>query len=589
MKKLALVFVIAVLVPSLILAWLAFRSLRDQQFVLERQQSLIYQGIADSLARQAQDLLASEQQQFAAHVEALLGRRPLSQVTSVFDAEVRTNWPLAQIGFVVTLRGEILAPLPGSRPEARLFCAVNSSFLGNVAPAEVYWNNSKSLNSFSANQSQAGSQETSGKKISTKDSPLRNVIPQQANQALQQVQSAQIPEQPYSKIAPAETEFRQIVGDSREGILARFLENKLNLLLWYRPAQHSNVIFGAQIDLQRLTKNLQKFLQLEAPLRDEICVALLNDSAKPVAKSRSDFTANWKRPFVATEIGEELPHWEFAVYLLNPDKLNRSAQTLRLTLSLLIAVLLLAIGFGGWLIVADINRQLALARQKTDFVSNVSHELKTPLTSIRMFSELLAEGRVSDAAKQKSYLQIISAEASRLTRLINNVLDFARMERGEKTYHFRQCDLLEILRETAATFRPHLEENGFRFESEFQNAPVWVKCDHDGLAQVIMNLLSNAEKYAGAKKEILVRAESDGSAVAVKVLDRGPGIPKGSEEKIFEQFFRAHDALSSGIEGSGLGLTLARQIARAHGGDLVYETREGGGSCFNLRIPLSAG
>ena len=166
----------------------------------------------------------------------------------------------------------------------------------------------------------------------------------------------------------------------------------------------------------------------------------------PSLISRANFQANWKRPFVATEIGDALPHWEVAAYLVNPAALTQAAHTAQLTLGLLIAVLVLAIGVGSWLIVRSLNSELKLARQKTDFVSNVSHELKTPLTSIRMFSELLAEGRVADAAKQRSYLQIITAEAARLTRLINNVLDFSRMERGEKKYNFQPCDLADVVR-----------------------------------------------------------------------------------------------------------------------------------------------
>src|SRR5439155_7530019 len=138
-------------------------------------------------------------------------------------------------------------------------------------------------------------------------------------------------------------------------------------------------------------------------------------------------------------------------YLLNPAGLSQSAQTLKLTLALLITVLGLAIGVGGWLMVMDLRRQLTLARQKTDFVSNVSHELKTPLTSIRMFSELLAEGRVADREKQRSYFNIITAETARLTRLINNVLDFSRLERGEKKYNFQNCDVVAVVRETANT------------------------------------------------------------------------------------------------------------------------------------------
>ena len=274
---------------------------------------------------------------------------------------------------------------------------------------------------------------------------------------------------------------------------------------------------------------------------------------------------------------------------MNPDKLTQSAHTLKLTLGLLIGVLLAAIGIGSWLIVADLNRQLTLARQKTDFVSNVSHELKTPLTSIRMFSELLAEGRVTDRAKQRSYLGIITAETARLTRLINNVLDFARIERGEKKYNFQKCDLVNVARETADTYRPHLEANGFQFASDLPDSPVFVNGDRDALAQVIVNLLSNAEKYSDSRKEIVLSVEAPTHplpCVEVKVLDRGLGVPAGCGEKIFEQFYRAHDSLSNGIQGSGLGLTLARQIARAHGGDVVYEPRDGGGSCFTLRLPV---
>src|SRR5208283_4685615 len=173
--------------------------------------------------------------------------------------------------------------------------------------------------------------------------------------------------------------------------------------------------------------------------------------------------------------------------------------------------LVTAIGIGGWLLVHGLNKELRLARQKTDFVSNVSHELKTPLTSIRMFSELLAEGRVTDRAKQRSYLGIITAETARLTRLINNVLDFARIERGEKKYNFQKCDLVSVVRETADTYRPHLEANGFQFTCELPDAPIFVNGDRDALAQVVVNLLSNAEKYSDTCKEIALHLSPVGT------------------------------------------------------------------------------
>jgi signal transduction histidine kinase len=208
-----------------------------------------------------------------------------------------------------------------------------------------------------------------------------------------------------------------------------------------------------------------------------------------------------------------------------------------------------------------------------------------------MFSELLAEGRVADAAKQRSYLQIITAEAARLTRLINNVLDFSRMESGEKKYNFQSCDLTEIVKTAAETFRPHLEANGFTFNCEWPETTIPVRGDADALSQIIVNLLSNAEKYSNGVKEItlqLVYKQSPLPHAEIKVLDRGSGVPHGSEEKIFEKFYRAHDSLGSGIQGSGLGLTIARQIARAHGGDVVYEPRDGCGSCFIFRLPIQS-
>jgi signal transduction histidine kinase len=419
-----------------------------------------------------------------------------------------------------------------------------------------------------------------------------------------------------SKAIPAEAEFGQLIGNGTDGMLARFLQNKLRLMFWHRLGSEPDLIFGAQLNLDRVVDGLRGLVQAGPELHDEICVAVLDDNAKPVALSQAGFSANWKRPFVATEIGDALPHWEVTAYLVNPARLAQTANTAKLTLGLLIAVLVLAIGVGSWLIVRSLNSELKLARQKTDFVGNVSHELKTPLTSIRMFSELLAEGRVADQAKQHSYLNIIAAEAARLTRLINNVLDFSRMERGEKKYNFQPCDLVEVVRTAAQTFRPHLEAGGFKFDCVLPDASISVHGDADALSQIIVNLLSNAEKYsngpastpsprpsgerAGArgsesglltntKKEIvlqLARRESPLPHAEVRMLDRGSGVPRGSEEKVFEKFYRAHDSLSSGVQGSGLGLTIARQIARAHGGDVVYEPRDGGGSCFILRLPL---
>lgn len=621
MKKVALVFVVAVIAPSLVLAWLAVRSLSDQQFLLERQRSLLYQGVADSLAKSVLDVLSENQRQFSDKTADLLRRRTAQQLSQTFDAQLRTEWPLAQVGFVVNVAGQLLCPSPQDRPEARVFCVDNSRFLGNAEAAEVYWNPKNAGQSFLANNNNAALNNPpqqaavpfqkqslndppnqGGPGYASEDKKLayanklssRSVIPQQQSPAFQKpgYQQEEVQQQQQvSKLSASEAEFRQLIGEASEGTLARFVDNKLNILFWYRSPGDSNVIFGAQLALKALIDELKPIIeQVDPTWRNDICVALLDDTARPVARSQQAFhPSSWKRPFVATEIGEVLPHWELAVYLLNPAKLSQSANALRVTLGLLVAILLLAIAVGSWLIVTDLNRQLTLARQKTDFVSNVSHELKTPLTSIRMFSELLAEGRVTDSAKQRSYLGIITAETARLTRLINNVLDFARMEHGEKKYHFQECEAVQLVRETCETFRPHLEANGFTFETRLPENPLRIQCDRDALAQVLVNLLSNAEKYSGDRKEIEVELTEQTSPLPfleMKVLDRGLGVPEHCRERIFEQFYRAHDSLASGIQGSGLGLTLARQIARAHGGELTCEQRPGGGSIFLVRLPL---
>ena len=597
MKKVALVFVLAVLVPSLVLAWLAVRSLRDQQFLLERQESLLYQGTADGMVKDILAALDDTQRAFTAEVRTLIRNQEPRNAAKSFDSELRSNWPLAEVGFVATISGEILAPPLEAGVEARRFLADNSRFLANRESAEVYlntrpgFNNSIALAQNEPLASNLSDNSSSSWRKATENSKLqkRYVVPQQA--LIPSQRGTPVDEQQVSKVSVSEAEFRQLIGNQTDGILARFVDNKLKLMFWCRAARDPQFIFGGQLALTKLEEQLRPIIQqLEAPLRDQICVALLDDMAKPLALSQPGFQANWKRPFVSSEIGEALPHWEVAIYLLNPAKLARSAQTLRLTLGLLVALLISAIGVGSWLIVVDLRRQLTAARQKTDFVSNVSHELKTPLTSIRMFSELLAEGRVTDPGKQHSYLRIITAESARLTRLINNVLDFARLERGEKKYNFQVCDVVAIARETTESYRPHLEANGFTLECQLPELPISVNGDRDALAQIVVNLLSNAEKYGGNRKEVAVNITQESSPlpyVQLSVLDRGSGVPSGSEEKIFEKFYRAHDSLSSGIQGSGLGLTLARQIARAHGGDVVYELRQGGGSCFSLRLPIA--
>jgi signal transduction histidine kinase len=403
-----------------------------------------------------------------------------------------------------------------------------------------------------------------------------------------------------SQLAPATADFLALTSDTNEGVITRFVQDQLDIIFWLRPAQAPDMVFGCLIESENLRDlwpsilplrgndypdSNSKFSRSDKP---EFVLALLDDKARPIVTNPPGETGrDWKHPFVASEIGEALPHWEAALYLQRPEQLDETASALRRTLTFLVVTALGAIACGGWLVVADARRQMALAQQKTDFVSNVSHELKTPLTSIRMFAELMQNGKTISTDKHPQYLRIIMVEAERLTRLINNVLDFAGPERRQKRIDKKHIDLHEVIARTWEGQELHLQESGFTTRWTAAPAPYPVIGDEDALAQILVNLLSNAEKYAGERKEVELHTYIDGEHVCVSVLDRGSGVRPGEEQKIFEAFYRAHDSLSSGIQGSGLGLTLAQRLAHEHDGEITVTRREGGGSNFTLRLPLA--
>jgi signal transduction histidine kinase len=229
------------------------------------------------------------------------------------------------------------------------------------------------------------------------------------------------------------------------------------------------------------------------------------------------------------------------------------------------------------------------AMQKTTFVSNVSHELKTPLTSIRMYAELLGEDRIKDPAKQKRYLDVIIAESQRLTRLVNNVLDFSRLEQGRKKYHLIDLELSDFFNQTIEAHRLRIQQAGLELKDEIDEDQAIAQIDRDAIEQVILNVLDNAIKYAADGGEVLITGNRTKNWYEMRIKDRGPGVPAIHQEKIFEKFHRVDDSLTAKQPGTGLGLSIARRILRDLSGDLRYEPREGGGSCFVIRIPLAAG
>jgi signal transduction histidine kinase len=253
--------------------------------------------------------------------------------------------------------------------------------------------------------------------------------------------------------------------------------------------------------------------------------------------------------------------------------------------------LLLVVGLsclGGYLLWRDTRREVRLAELRSQFVSSVSHELKTPLTAIRMFAETLQIRQATDPQIHSEYLETIVNESERLTRLLNNVLDFSRIERGEKSYHKKPTRLADVVNAAARALQYPLAQQGFNLRVAVDEDVPPVDVDRDAIEQAILNLLTNAMKYSGQSREIELRLCGQNGSAVVQVADRGIGIPANEQKRIFERFYRVRLPEHQAVAGTGLGLALVAHIANAHGGGVDVQSRPGEGSVFSIRLPVHA-
>ena len=259
------------------------------------------------------------------------------------------------------------------------------------------------------------------------------------------------------------------------------------------------------------------------------------------------------------------------------------------TLYAMLGLVLVVTLFGGYLLARDVRRELAVAQMRSQFVSSVTHELKTPLTAIRMFAETLRLRGSADQRMHGEYLDTIIHESERLSRLVDNVLDFSNIERGRKVYRFEPVALEEVVASAAQTMQYPLAQSGFRLEVEADSGVPPVRADKDALEQAVLNLLTNAMKYSGSAREIALRLHRDNGHAVIQVEDHGVGIAPAELKRIFEQFYRAPSPENQSVPGAGLGLTLVEHITRAHGGDVAVRSTPGEGSTFSIRIPVETG
>ena len=287
--------------------------------------------------------------------------------------------------------------------------------------------------------------------------------------------------------------------------------------------------------------------------------------------------------------GEALPSWRVALYQpegLSPrEVVRRQTMMFVAAFALVLVVILLGLGAAYGLV----RRESEMARLKSDFVANVSHDLKTPLSLIRMFAETLEMNRVSDEPTRREYYGVITRESERLTRLIDNVLDFSRIESGGRRYDLHPTAVEPLIQETVDAFRYPLAQQGFKVDVEVEPGLPEVPMDAAAMGQALANLLDNAIKYSGDGRRLAVAARRDPARgeIAIEVGDDGIGIPAAEVRRIFDKFYRVGRSETQGRRGSGLGLALVKHVVEAHGGRVGVESRPGAGSRFTIHLPIA--
>ncbi|NUM72544.1 MAG: HAMP domain-containing histidine kinase, partial [Ignavibacteriaceae bacterium] len=319
--------------------------------------------------------------------------------------------------------------------------------------------------------------------------------------------------------------------------------------------------------------------------QNEFLLPVLDTRRKEIVY-QNDTTSN-----VVTEIQKDL--WLLPGYKIGIAKRGVSIREIvkeRVDSSLLLILMLNIVLISGVIFVFyNIRKFAELVKMRSDFVSNVSHELRTPLALIRMFAETLEMGRARTEVKKREYISIISGETQRLSNIVNRILNFSQMEAGKRKFHFAPIDLNDTISSLFETYKFHLQNNGFSFTAAYAPDLPPINADAEAVTEAVINLLDNAVKYSDDVKEITIRTGRSDNFQFIEVRDRGIGIKKEDQKKIFEKFYRVTSGQIHNTKGSGLGLSLVNQIAHAHKGKIEVISSYGKGSLFRIYLLQETG
>jgi signal transduction histidine kinase len=366
--------------------------------------------------------------------------------------------------------------------------------------------------------------------------------------------------------------------------LSPVLDGRILFLRYFRvPSASQLLVLGYCIDQKYFIDSMLYGVVRSSDLGRPLVPVILNKNDSIIYQQEHISSI---RPLVIEHCSSILPTWKVAFVDRGGKTIDDVVAAEKRFYIILFGgtVVLMAVGVG--ITVRSASHEIQMARMKSEFVSNVTHELKTPLTLIRMFSETLESGLVKEKVKSKEFSGIIRRESERLTHLIDNVLDFSKMEAGKKEYQFEEIDIVELVRVTIESYSYQIKEQDFRLDVSLPPYPMYIEADRNALQQCVLNLLSNALKYFESEKYIAVALLKNENEVSLSVTDHGMGISKEELPKIFEQLFRSSQHTHKAIRGTGLGLTLTKKIIEAHKGTIEVHSQLHEGSTFTITLPI---
>jgi len=582
-KKLITILVLIVVLPLLLLAWQGWKINQDNKQL----NSARFDSLVSARLSQVDTVIKSyfEEMQIKWGLQIKQWRLSSNEIRQRID----DNGNIRQI-FVIDAQNKRQFPPRNA--------AVTRSEQTFVDRLELIWRDPQMLITNQSNQIEVGQQIAANTK---KDS--RSAVPSVSSYSSSVVSSDGIAQAETQESVKVEEKIavqaevsplaKKISRKSKSRIAAPKSSNKANQQGWYmwHWGSDSNLIFwqqkangtivGVEMEPVRVKADLISRLPDTVPGDEssDFRLRLLDTAGQVVYQwgnyqlgdqlSTSKDIPQQKRP-----LSYPLSSWALEYH---GEPFNQSALS-RYTLLLTFLGFAFLISALAWFLYREQTREMRLAEQRVQFVSQVSHELKTPLTNIRMYAELL-EQQVEDEEQPQRYVQVITDESKRLSRLISNVLNFSRAPR----IHKREMYPDDVVRQSIQHFGPSLEAKQIALELDLK-ADQEITSDPDILEQVLNNLLSNVEKYAVAGKRLDIKSEIKNDQYYLSVRDYGNGISKGERKHIFKPFYRINDKLTEGVSGTGIGLTIARQQAQHLGGSLEYiEVVQG--ACFELRIP----